>query len=287
MRASIELVTQGDGDEVYQTLLRDLNPEYPRTRWMRLFDWGWQNPEDHVGWCIRNAHREMVGFIGTIYGSVWVQDRRRPLCNFTSWIVKEGFRSYAPALLSPVLRRKDLVITNLTPTADVSTLFQRLKFGVLEQYRLILGPSVSLVTPSERVQIRSYPDGVDSTLLNDELIRVLRDHRTCAEQFLIDSGADVSHVILTVDRWRRIPLIQIHHVSNPHLFLDSLGEVQRYVLRRFYAPLMQCDARVLGNPRIRGAKTIRLPVPRLYRGSDIRPRDVHNHYSEIPLLNLP
>ncbi len=287
MKASIEPVTEGDGDEVYRTLLRDLNPDYPPARWMRLFQWGWKNPEDHVGWCIRNGYGEMVGFIGTIYGSMQVQGDLRPSCNFTSWIVKEGFRSYAPALLSPVLRRKDLVITNLTPTADVSTLFQRLKFSVLEQDRLIVGPSVALVAPNRGAQISGHPDSLDSPVLNDHQSRVFEDHRTCAEQFIIELDSHVSHVIFTVGHWRRIPLIHIHHVSNVQVFLEALGEVKRYVLRRFRSPLMQCDARILGNPRIPGAKTVRLPVPRLYRGSEIRPNDIHNHYSEILLLNLP
>ena len=126
-------------DAIHDRLLVDLNPEIPRERWRRIFDYRWPRSEDHVGYALFDAEVP-VGFVGLIFADLEIDGRIEKLCNVTTWTVRESHRAKALSLVMPIRKLRGYTITNLTNTPQVHEIFKRLGFQELETHTRILHP---------------------------------------------------------------------------------------------------------------------------------------------------
>ncbi len=265
---------------VHGSVLSRLNPAFPPDRWNRIFAWGWQNPEDHVGYGLVTDAGDYVGFAGTIYSDQEVGGRVERFCNITSWYVEEGHRARALSLIMPVLSRRDLTITNLTSSDVVNELFRKLGFVELESQRLrasaLRGWGAS----------RGWTE-VDAGELSPAEAAVLRDHRNTARSVVL-RGPDgvVFSTLYTMGRRRGIRTARIHDFSDPGYLPGALGALGRILATRAGALSLEWDARLTLGVVVPGCKAIPLTSPRLYRSPRLRPEQVRNTYSELPLLNI-
>src|SRR5688572_18142205 len=86
---------------------------------------------------------EVVGFLGAKYSNRQVGKRLERFCNVFAWYVAEEYRRYSLSLLSFVLRRPNLTFVNVTPASHVLPLFERLRFVLADEHRLICTPSLN------------------------------------------------------------------------------------------------------------------------------------------------
>lgn len=270
---------------VYEDLLHDLNPSFGRDRWNRIFSWGWPNPEDHVGYCLFSDSDDPVGYVGTIYSEQEIEGRTHSFCNIASWIVKEGYRSSALALVMPAVRRRDLTITNLTGTPTVNTIFRKLGFATLESHTRLFLPWPSRLRPDSTWKIWIDP-GEDIPDLSSTIKRVMAHHSSSCNQWIVEGGGSHCYIAFTLGiRWR-MRTIRIHHLSNPDLFAQALPELRRVFRTEVGAALAECDDRFVGDRRIPGSRKVPLSASRLVRSPALLPKDVSNLYSELALLSL-
>lgn len=285
MKACVVKVTSADFGRVHKALLNTLNPRIPADRWLRLFDWGWTNPEDHVGFALETPDGNLVGFIATLYSLQSVGASVVPVCNFSSWIVEPGFRSSALSLVMPVLRRSDLTVTNLTSLPEVNDMFRKLGFETLETHTRVIFPVPRPGLPRAVECAQVDPDGIVGNYGERIVVRV-RDHRHAEQQWMLQHDGSLCHVILTLGRRRRLRTARIHHLDHPEVFAAGVRTLHRRLLREYGAVLLECDDRLLSGLHIPGTRRIPLPVSRIFRSRDVAAGQLSNFYSELPLLNL-
>lgn len=282
MRTTIGPAFPSDFAGVYEGVLRELNPSIPRKRWQNLFEWPWENPEDHVGYLMRDAAGAVVGFAGFIYSRQASRQGPELVCNITSWMVKTDYKAGALALVMPVLSRKDLTVTNLTSIPAVAAIFTRLGFEVLETHTRVLLP-VRAWLPG-RYRVRSGAEA--GSRLDPTFRRLQGDHRCLATPLLAEGPAGACHIIFGRGRTRGVATARIHHISDSGVFADALPAIQRRLLVGHGLPLIECDERLLGDAEIPFTRRVQLKVHRLFRSDVFRPGEVSNLYSEMVLLDL-
>src|SRR5882757_1033388 len=129
-------IHQGDWDGVVDCLRRGF-PERSRDYWMRALARLSQRPIvanfPQYGFALENAGR-IVGVVLTLYARFPGREGDEIRCNISSWTVDEGFRPQAMKLIWPILRRRDVTFTNISPApatlkADKAMGFQLFSAG--------------------------------------------------------------------------------------------------------------------------------------------------------------
>lgn len=285
MKARVVQVTAGDFSRVHKSLLCKLNNRIPAQRWRRLFNWGWTNPENHVGFALEAPDQSLVGFLGTLYSLQPFGDSLLPVCNLSSWIVEPGYRSSALSLVMPVLRRRELTVTNLTSLPEVNEMFRKLGFRTLETHSRIMLPVPRPGLPKNPECERLNPEALPAAV--DQAVRTrVSDHRLAGEHWMLRHNGRCCHIALTLGRRRRLKTARIHHLDHPEVFAAGIGALHRRLFQEHGTILMECDDRLVTGVRIPGTKQIPLPVSRIFRSLELQPEQLTNLYSELPLLNL-
>ena len=286
MTTRVVKISVDDFPRVHDHLLRKLNPDFAPDRWHRLFNWGWENPEDHVGFGLESESGSLVGFLASIY-SVQELGEGDPVkvCNVSSWIVEPGFRSSALALVMPILRRRDLTVTNLTSLPEVNDIFRKLGFSTLETHTRILPPLPGPFRVRRMECLKIDPHDAES-VANGETVSLIRDHSRVEHQWLVKGDEGNCHVVLTLGRRRRLRTARIHYLSDPKIFAQGIWSLRRRLFEEDGIVLCEWDERLLGGLEVPRTRRIRLPVSRIFRSSRIKAEQLSNLYSELPLLNL-
>lgn len=286
MAIQVVKIRTDDFHRVYDPLLRRLNPRFELSRWQRLFEWGWENPEDHVGFALEAESRHLVGFLATIYSVQKLNEKGFvTVCNVSSWVVDPGFRSSALALVMPVLRRPDLTVTNLTSLPEVNDMFRKLGFATLETHTRVLLP---LPAPSQAPSLDCERiDPAEATSIADPRIAsVIQDHAKVDQQWLLRGDTGTCHVVLTLGRRRRLRTARIHHISDPEIFSRGIWSFRGRLFKDYGTVLCEWDERLLGGLEVPRTRRVPLPVSRIFRSKNVRACELSNLYSELPLLNL-
>jgi len=271
---------------IYDALLRDLNPSISEEHWRRLFEWPWENPEDHVGYALLEDDGSVVGYAGTIYSHQEIRGRMEAFCNVTTWVVKEPYRSGAVSLIMPTLLRRDLTITNLTPIPGVSEIFSRLGFKVLESHRRVIFPRPWWFFRRQREFKVSVGTSEVEPSLSLAQRQVMRDHAPLCEHLVVNTvDGEECYLIFKRVRTLKLPAARIYHISNPTVFLRALPTLQTEFMKMGH-PVLVCDARLVDNKPIPWSRRISIPHSRLFRSATLGPADIPNIYSELVLLGI-
>ena len=274
-------VSPGMLDEVHRDLLHAMNPRMPLDSWRRLFRPGWDSGQDHVGYALRTADT-LVGFAAYLYSVPHVGESQRRVCNLSTWVVDPAFRSQAMRLVMPVLKQKDLIVTNLTAVKSVHDIFSGLGFRVLESHLRVHRLAVSAAGTGTSVL---FGDDIPVDRLTATDAAVHRSHREVAHSALIETPQGSCFVLFTVGTRRRLRTVRLHHISPADGLIHGLRAWQWAVFRRHGALFVEYDRRLaIGAPR--PFSDIALSNTRLYRAEGVPPESISNAYSETVLLNI-
>jgi hypothetical protein len=280
--------TLEDFAEVHERLLVTLNPDLPKDRWRRLFEYPWRPPGRPLGYVLRDG-RQAVGFLSLVFAPTPGPGGGSPVCNLSSWVVLEPFRGSALRLLAPVLAQRDWTLVNLTPTPEVGPIFRGLGFAELEARRcLVLPDPARLLVPARGTRVEAVGGNSRSTL--DEGERSLVElHRGLARFARVESPSGRSLVGYRVSRLRGLPVAELLHVGNPDVVGSTLGPLQRWLVRKHGACMIATDARFLGDRGDRPSRGVRvreLPAARLFRSPDRKASEISHLFTEMVLLEL-
>lgn len=258
-----------------------MDPRIPAAHWQRLFEPPWPSGEDHVGYALREGER-YVGFAAYIFSDHPTLSGTRRLCNVSTWTVDADHRNAAMSLLMPVLKRKDLVVTNLTALPQVHEIFVRLGFRTLET-RIRVHPFWPGLVRSGTVV--HFDDAIDPLTLPEREARTFQAHRTITRTAAVHGPQGTCFVVYTINRRRGLRTARLHHVGSREGLSWSLRALQYALLRRHGAVLLEYDHRLaVGAPG--PFRDVALHTARLFRGDGVTPDEISNAYSETVLLNL-
>ena len=142
MTISVIKAYQEDFDRVLPLLMEFDASRLGPTEWHRIFTSIWKSDIDYVGYMLVDEGN-VVGFYGLLFSDHTIGGQRYTLCNFGNWIIKDGYRGHAIAMLLPLLRLTNITITNISASSNVRQIFQKLGFKEIRRKWLVLCPFFS------------------------------------------------------------------------------------------------------------------------------------------------
>jgi len=288
--AVVEKVTPAMLDDVIP-LLSELEDTHSREEWREIFDYQWESDEGYVGFALVDD-RKVVGFNGALFSRRIIDGREARICNLTSWIVKEQYRTESMRLVFPVLKLKGYTITNLTMNERAWEITRRLGFKNLDtNVRIIfLVPGLSAtrkeeppVIVSDRSRIAEILDPINLKIFIDH------SHYNCGHLVIKDKRG-YSYIIYTRKRYRKyncdISYAQILYISDRSAFLRRLNKIKSYFLKSLKYFFLAVDERLIGDATIPYSKVYQLKIPRMYKSEVLSREQVDNLYSELVVLGL-
>jgi len=186
------------------------------------------------------------------------------------------------SLVMPALRRKDLVVTNLTSLPRVHDIFKRLGFRTLETFTRVhpIWPSLG----STDFDVR-FGEAIEPVGLPGNQGQVHEAHRGIAGTVAISGPEGICYVVYTISRFRGLRTARLHHVAPRDGLSWSLYSLQLALFRRHAAVLLAYDRRLATNAK-EPYRDFPLTPARIYRGDNLAPEDLTNAFSETVLLNI-
>ncbi|MDX8432989.1 hypothetical protein RFN25_06025 [Mesorhizobium abyssinicae] len=185
------------------------------------------------GFALESSGR-IVGVVLTLYARYPGREGDEIRCNISSWSVDKAFRPYAMKLIWPVLRRRDVTYTNISPAPSTLNANKALGFRLFAGGQFAFLPALSSAQPSCRVlEVRS--DLAEMAMLSDSERSILEDHAAlgCLSFICVRDGAAYPLVLMP----RRIlhgliPCAQIVYCRSLVDLGRCAGAVGRILLRR-------------------------------------------------------
>jgi acetoacetyl-CoA synthetase len=238
-----------DFDRVYPLLLESKNSHLNTENWRQLFidHTGLQN--DHFGWVLVDGDN-VVGFVSTILSERTIRGETVRLCNTSSWIVKPEYRAHSLALHAKVIADKSITVTNLSPTAHVLKLLEKLGFTLMDKSERIILPVVTARTFMDNCKVITQPSGIKGALTGENL-RFFRDHHLPFNHHVLlrtpvgDCYVMMNRALKTIGGNLRLPFARVHHIGAPDLFVRHLEKLVVRVAASFKVAAMIVDDRML------------------------------------------
>lgn len=287
----VEEATVAMFDDIYPLLQELNNPELTRDKWKRIFEYRWKSPDEQVGNVLVDKGR-VVGFIGTMFSRRVIDGQEAALCNLSSWIVKDEYRSEGMRLLLPLLRLKDHTFTNLTLNVRVAEIMRRLGFKDLDTNVKLLFPVpwFSSVPEGDKPSIVSDLAQIKKVLASADQ-RILADHSQygCGHIVIREDG-DYCYVLFTRkyrgESYYKVPYAHLHYISNRKLFLKYLNRIKLNFLTEHKCFFLMVEERLIGKQPIPFSKVHTLKVPKMYKSQRLTSAQVDNLYTELVVLGL-
>jgi hypothetical protein len=277
-----------DFEKIYPLLLGFDNPFLTEEHWRQLFidHSGCQN--GHFGFILFDGE-DPVGFIATIFSERTYGGENLRICNMSNWIVKNEYRAHSLRLLTKVLATGADVITNITPTAQVLKLCEKVGFTPIDKSERIIWPSPSGLR-RRGVKVLTRREEVEAALSGEQL-RICRDHALPWHRHAIilstqgDCYLMMNRSKKAINGSLRLPFARIHHLSNAEVFADSADcltlamVINHKVVAMIVEERMLCGRRIWhSNARI-GVRTA------AFKSNKLNALQIDNLYSEVVLLN--
>ena len=263
--------------------------------WEGLFNYSWKLQGYPYGYAILDQER-VVGFLGTIFSERVLDGAKRICCNTTSWFVEEEYRAQMVALrlFAPILKMKDLFITNLSPTDRATEICDRMGYQRLDDEQIavpVIPEIASLLRNGRRRLLVSFERSEIQRHLNPEERRILEDHCNLAcKHFLIKELRTGEHcygiaTAMPLGRFRILKgqWLNLCYLSNSELFARNFSFIKNDLLREGRFFLVRYDSRLLSRKLSRMA--LRRKKMRQYKSKELPSQTIDNIYSELVTFN--
>ncbi len=289
--ATVEKATPEMFDDVYPLLLELSNSHWTREKWRLIFDYQWEFDEGHVGYALIDD-RKVVGFNGTLFSRRIIDGREVRICNLTSWIVKEQYRSESLRLVFPLLNLKGYTLTNLTMNDRAWAITKRLGFKNLDTNMRLLFPvpELSVSTKKDPPVIVSDEARI-AEILDPVNLRIFRDHlRYSCGHLVIQDKDSYCYLLYAEKHYKKYNCKarygHLHYISDRSFFLKYLNKIKHHFLKNQKYLFLAVDERLTGNDPIPYSKVCPLKIPKMYKSEILTREQVDNLYSELVVLGI-
>jgi len=262
--------------------------------WEGLFNYPWKPEGLPYGYAILNEEK-MVGFLGTIFSERVVDGKTKVCCCTTSWFVEEELRTQMLALrlFGPILKRKGLLITNMSPTDRAAEICERLGYEYLDREQVIIPilPSLSFFNKRKQPLLVTFDPHEICGYLKPEHQRILQDHAGLGcKHFLIQERRSGEYcygiaVAAPLRRWRKLrgQWLSLCYLSDAELFARNYRRIWRELWSEGRFLLLRYDSRLLPGrlPRLAMMKK----KTRMYKSAEPISWTIDNIYSELVTFN--
>lgn len=278
-RAELSPIQPSDAPAIALFLHTNLNSEVSASAWAGLLDPPWSSTVENRGFQL-TADGEIVG----AYAAVYSERNGRSTCNLAAFCVLEGYRAQGMLLVRALLRQKNVVFTDLSPSGNVVAMNERLGFRRLDSATRIVVNAPR--PPSRKHRVTGDPRVIESTLQGPD-VNVHRDHRraSAAQHVIVTSGGRYAYLVFRADRRKGLRLFATPlYVGGDRALLEQAwGAVRAHILWKHRLPFFLAERRILGFATGLGVEQ-KNPRPKMYRG-DVDPDSIDYLYSELALVS--
>jgi hypothetical protein len=279
-----------DFERVYPLLVEFENPHLRTEHWRQLFIDHTGLQSGRIGWVLADGD-DIVGFVSTIFSERTIRGEAMRLCNTSSWIVKPAYRAHSLGLHAKVIADESVTVTNLSPTAQVLKLLEKLGFTLMDKSQRIILPVVTPRTFMDRCEILTRPGAVQDALTGENL-RFFRDHQLPFNRHVLlrtavgDSYVMMNRTLKTIGGSLRLPFARVHHIGAPEVFVRHLEKLVARV-----AVSLEVVAMIVDNRMLQGTvpwhSFLRPGGERkaAFRSKRLTAEDIDGLYTEATLLN--
>lgn len=278
---SISEIRDEDVEQVGRFLHKHLNPRVPPRGWEALMRPPWGAVGPNHGFQLVDPHGDIIGVYVAVYSTR--PEGSRNVCNLAAFCVLEEHRAHSLRLLRALLRQKDYVFTDLSPSGNVPALNDRLGFR-----RLDTATRLSLNRPSgtRRVHVTADSSALEATLGGIDA-QVYRDHReaAAARHLLVRSADEHAYLMYRRDRRKRLPIFASPLYCGGDIATLERGwpAVASYLLKQGLLMTL-AEHRVLGFTPAGVGRDLHNPRVKMFRGSAVSDISIDYLYSELTLL---
>lgn len=278
-------ISADDVAEAARFLHDELNPAVSAAAWSVLLapPWGAIGPDR--GFLLRDAGGDIVGVYAAVYSNRETEAGPVTVCNLAAFCVVEEHRVQSLRLVRALLRRKDVVFTDLSPSGNVVAMNERLGFARLDADTRL---TVNLPRWAQRgVSVSSDPERLQAVLTGRDA-QVHRDHRDApaAQELLVERRGRHAYLIFRADRRKGLRLFAtpLYVGGDRGLLAEAWPSVAAHLLRRHGLPFTLAEKRVLGFVPPFG-RQLKQPRPRMHRGTGLEADAIDYLYSELTLVS--
>ncbi|MBV9559058.1 MAG: GNAT family N-acetyltransferase [Bradyrhizobium sp.] len=279
-----------DFERVYPLLLEFENPNLTAEHWRQLFidHFGQQN--GRFGWVLLDGD-EVVGFVSTIMSERTIRGETTQLCNTSSWIVRPEYRKHSLALHAKIVADKNVTVTNLSPTAQVLALLDKLGYTLMDKTERIILPVLTARTFFDRSEILTSAASLEAALEGENL-RFFHDHQLPFNRHALLRTPDGDCYIMMNRNLKavrgnlRIPFARVHHIGAPDIFAKHLEKLAVRVATSLKVAALIVDDRMLQG--VAPWHSFMRPGGRrsaAFRSKTLAANDIDGLYTEAVLLN--
>lgn len=282
-----------------------------KERWSLLFKKYWTSEEEHIGFVLID-NEVAVGFIGCIFSTRIIENKKENFCGLSSWIVNPDYRSESILLLSEVLRLKNHTITSFTSIPDAVEILKKLKFKVLDSFYYWFPQKLNSFFPKRKINFITDSVKISSFLKGQDL-KIFEDHiQFRANHIVLQCQSEYCYVVFKKSSIFRRKLInvrityylnrlsksiakhsfldkeifaaKIHYISNPELFNKYLPEFLKKISIEHNVKGIILDSRFY----TKKAKTIKfksMPQISLYKSNSLSLHQIDSLYTELFILD--
>ncbi len=232
-------------------------------------------------------NERLVGMLGTLLSRRTIDGRPVEVCNLHSWFVQPEYRGYSLALMRPVLRDKNRVLTDFSPSPAVCEISQRLGFQRLDgRLTLLFRPWRRAAASSSLLEIMTDRAGIDARWRGDDpTVRAALHDPTLQPLLAVDGDGDCLVLARKVDL-NCPPHCHAHHVSDPARFTRWSVPIRHALLDLCGGSFVALERRRLGNAKLPCRLTLPVSSRQLVRTSHVDPPEVDTLRSELQYLGM-
>lgn len=278
-------IGRDDLDEVARFLHENLNRRFSPEAWKAALLHPWCASPPNFGMQLRDG-RALVGALCAIYSDQDVAGTMERFCNPHSWCVLDGYRQHGIGLILSLLKQRGCHFTMLTPNPKVAEIFRHLRFKDLAA-GIVTFPNIPGPHAFARGQVIETDAGAMSALLSGAAQRDFILHREIPWLRFILFGAAGALCLVVYKRttWKRLPCARLIHVSDPGIFDEYRGLMQRQLLIEERLLVSQVEERFLQRTPRLAWRTQRTQA-KLYLSGTLQDSQVRDLYSELAALDV-
>jgi hypothetical protein len=274
--------------------------------WDGVFNYTWKQANFPYGYAI--VHQgTILGFLGTMFCERVIGGNSFVYCNLSTWVVDDGHkgaRSLAAALLAPVLKIKNVLITCFTANDKAQKSYEKIGFKRIDDQQIAL-PTLTSYCGWGMKRSREVTFDTDAIKrhLNEKDSRMLRDHKNlkCTHLLVRDTITNQYCYLIgttTPFRLRRLPLpsgilsrfltrcncFNVCYASSPIFLVENIQAVNKHLWRNRNSLALRYDSRLISH-RL-SVLEYKMPTERLcFSATGLQAVDIDDLYSELVTHN--
>ena len=268
-------------EDIYILLKQLGNNNIKKNDWKNIFVNHFNSGENYFGYILIDDNK-IKGFIGLIISKRFINNQQIKFANIGNWIVEKKYRNKSINLLLPILKMKNVILTNFTASSTVSSILKTLNFNELGDSFYIIPPLPTLSKYFMKNNYKIFYNKSVKEKLSLVEKNIYKDHSKPdfnINHILIKNDSVDCYIIAKKAYRNKMPFLHILYISNPKIFNNSIHIFKLAIAIKFQVVSLIIDERLLRKEKIKFAFSYKLQSPRFYKLNGI------NYFNELEYLD--